>query len=105
MRTNGTKLFGLMVFAGLVIAFVRHIIERSNSDWNGFFLSWLIHTIDVGLLVAFAVAVIFTFHKIILGYEFEREESKYKEMIFAILMTTIIATVFALLVAIYWPDY
>ena len=42
---------------------------------------------------------------IILGYEFEREDSKYKEMIFAILITIIIATMFALLVAIYWPDY
>jgi hypothetical protein len=47
-----------MVFAGLVIAFVRHIIERSQWDWSGFFLSWFAHTITVGLLVPFAGAAI-----------------------------------------------
>ena len=105
MRYNGKKLFGLMVFAGLVVTFVRHIIERSHWDWSGFFLSWFAHTITVGLLVPFAGAAIFTFYKITLGYDFEAKERKYEEMVFAILMTIIIATVFTLLVAIYRPDY
>jgi hypothetical protein len=105
MRNNRKKLFGLTVLAGLVIAFVRHIIERTHWGWDGFFLSWFVHMLAVGLLLPFAGAAIFAFHKIILGYEFEAKESKSEEVIFAVLMTIIIAAVFTLLIAIYWPDY
>jgi hypothetical protein len=54
--------------------------------------------------VPFAGAAIFSFHKIILGYDFEAKEGKYQEVIFAVLMTIIIAAVFILVAAIYWPS-
>ena len=104
MSENGKKLLGLVVFSGLVVAVVRHLIERSHWDWDGFFISWFIHTLGVGVLTPFAGAAILHFHKRMFGYEFEGKGDQYEEVIFAVLVTVVIAAIGILFVASYIPS-
>jgi MFS superfamily sulfate permease-like transporter len=89
----------LVIFTGLVVAFVRHGLQhhwKAWDSWEDFFIAWFIHTVAVALLVAGSMAAIIFSHKFFLGYN---KEDYGRELTFYILMTILVAAVGILFVA------
>jgi len=81
----------LVIFTGLVVAFVRHGVQYHWKSWDSyedFFLSWFVHTLGVILLMGIALAAIIYSHKFFLGYDV-KENARW--LTFYILMTILVA--------------
>lgn len=92
----------LVIFTGLVVAFVRHGLQhhwKAWDLWEDFFLAWFFHTMAVALLMAASMAAIIFSHKFFLGYN---KEDYGRELTFYILMTILVAALGILVVA-HWP--
>jgi hypothetical protein len=87
---DNLKLYGLQVFAGLMAAEARQVIQKTEWSWGNFFASWFIHTVAVVVLTVFAGAAILHFHKPILGYEYEGQKDKYTEVMYYVTITVIV---------------
>jgi hypothetical protein len=100
---TGAREFGLTVFAGLVVAYVRHGLQHHWALWDSlgdFFAAWFFHTIAVVMLMAASLAAIIYTHKFFLGYE---KKEFGREVAFYILMTILVAALSIAVVA-HWPS-
>jgi len=89
-KNTKTREYGLIIFTGLVVAWVRHGLHyhwKAWATWEGFFVDWFIHTMGVGLLALVAIAAIIFTHKFFLGYE---SKEYGRELFFYIVMTILI---------------
>jgi hypothetical protein len=92
----------LVVFTGLVVAYVRHGLQhhwKAWGSWGDFFAEWFVHTMGVALLIGVALAAIIYSHKFFLGYD--RKEYG-RELTFYIVMTILVAALGIALVS-HWP--
>jgi hypothetical protein len=83
----------LMIFTGLVVAYVRHGLQhhwKPWDSWGDFFGAWFVHTMGVAVLMAIAAAAIIYSHKFFLGYD---KESYGRELTFYIVMTILVAAI------------
>jgi len=74
-----SKVFALLVVTGLVVSWVRQFLAhhwKSFASWEDFFISWLVHTVAVGLLAVFAGAVILRTQNFFVGSEHEENYTK-----------------------------
>ena len=102
------RLIGLQVITGLVVAFVRHDLEKHRVVWDSveqFLVAWFVHTIAIMVLTAIAAVPILRFHKFFLGYEREGFKDKIEELSFYILMTALVASICIFFIAHYVPTY
>lgn len=89
----------LVIFTGLVVAFVRHGLQthwKAWDSWEDFFVAWFIHTLGVGVLVVASMAAIIYSHKFFLGYD---KKEYGRELTFYIVMTALVAAIGILVVA------
>jgi hypothetical protein len=89
-KNTETREYGLVIFTGLVVAWVRHGLHyhwTAWATWEGFFVDWFIHTLGVGVLATAAAAAIIFSHTFFLGYV--RKEYG-RELFFYIVMTILI---------------
>jgi hypothetical protein len=100
------KRIALVVFTGLVVAWVRQGLEhhwKSFASWEDFFLSWFIYTQVVALLAVFAGGAIIGTHRFFVGSEYGDD---YDKLIFYVVMTALISAIF---IALIWhsalPDW
>jgi hypothetical protein len=103
------RLIGLQIVTGLVVAFVRHGLERHRIPWDlqQFLISWFIHTVAVIAFTAIAAAPIIGSHKFFLGYEYDASKDKIEQLAFYLSMAVLVASVCILCLASYVPadDY
>lgn len=69
---TGTREFGLTVFTGLVVAYVRHGLQHHWTLWDStgdFPAAWFFHTMAVAMLMVASLTAIICSHKFFLGYE------------------------------------
>jgi hypothetical protein len=89
----------LVIFTGLVVAFVRHGLQhhwKAWDSWEDFFLAWFIHTVAVAVLMAASMAAIIFSHKFFLGYG---KKEYGRELTFYIVMTILVAAIGIALIA------
>lgn len=83
----------LVIGTGLVVAYVRHGIEKHWSPWDSieqFLTYWFVHTAGLVVLIAFVAMAVIWLHKFFLGYE---RENYADELTFDILMTVLVTSV------------
>jgi hypothetical protein len=100
LRKRESRLTGLLIFTGLVVAFVHHDLEPHRVVWDSFveFLSsWFIHTLALAVLSAFAYIAIFWFHKFFLGEDLKDFSDKH--IWFYIWMTVLVVSVCIFMIA------
>jgi uncharacterized membrane-anchored protein YhcB (DUF1043 family) len=106
MSTVEWRLIGLQVVTGLVVAFVRHDLEKHRVLWDSFeqfAVSWFIHTIGVMVLTVIVGVPILRFHKFFLGYQRKGFKDEIQDLTFNILMTVLVASICIFFVAHYVP--
>ena len=89
----------LLVITGLIVSWVRQGIQHhwhGFASWESFFLSWLIHTIAVGVFSVFAAATIMGTHKFFLGDE---RKDDVEQVVFYVVMTVLVGAFAVALVA------
>ena len=94
----------LIIFTGLVVAWVRHGLQhhwKSWGSWEDFFLAWFIHTMGVGLLAAVSAAAIILSHKFFLGYD---KNDYGRELFFYVMMTILVGALGIAFVALKPPS-
>jgi hypothetical protein len=100
---TGAREFGLTLFTGLMVAYVRHGLQHHWTLWDSigdFFAAWFFHTIAVVMLMAASLAAIIYTHNFFLRYE---KKEVGREVIFYILMTILVAALGIAIVA-HWPS-
>lgn len=98
-----TKGFGLVVVTALVVTWVRQGVQHhwhGFSSWEGFFISWFIHTIAVSLFSVFAAATLVGTHKFFLGDDYKGDN---EDLVFYVVMTVLVGA-FAIAVVANAPD-
>ncbi len=91
VRNIETRGVALVIFTGLIVAWVRHGLQnhwKPWDSWEGFFASWLVHTLGVVLLTLVTVITIIWSHKFFLGYDKKEYD---REMTFYIVITILVA--------------
>ena len=103
LRKRESRFPGLLIFTGLVVTFVRHVLDPHRVPWDfvQFLSEWFVHTVGLIVLSAFAYMAIFSSHKFFLGEDIK--ESETQRVLFYIVMTVLVASVCILLVAGYVP--
>jgi hypothetical protein len=94
----------LVIFTGLVVAYVRHGLQHHWKPWDSyedFFVAWFIHTVGVALLIGVTLGSIIYSHKFFLGYD--RKEYG-GEVTFYVVMTILVAALGIALVALLPPS-
>jgi hypothetical protein len=89
----------LLVTAGLFVAYVRHGAERAWESWEEFLISWLFNTIGVVLLIPFAEAAIWHFHRFFLGHDLKDETPE--TLIYYVIMTVLVGAIGLALIGSY----
>jgi hypothetical protein len=101
MRSLGNRLSWLVLIDSLAVSLSRQIISRRFSESLGGFLEfWLIHFMGVVLFAVIAGACLAHFRKFWLKGQPGAERAwTNNELIFAVLMTILVAAIFAAVVA------
>jgi len=104
MATISLKIrrYALLVITGLVVAYVRNIVQYRHYSWEsiGELLScWFIHYIAVGIVTATLYVVIKNTEKFFFEYKDSEEGLTWEQAIVYTSLTILISAIFVFLLA------
>ena len=99
----------LVVFTGLVVSWVskglRTHFQKGYPSWEGFFVSWVYHTIAVAVVSGLAAAAIFFAHEFFLGEDYNIEyKGNLGKLFFYAVMTILVGAILLAVGATGGPD-
>jgi len=96
---------GLLIITGLVVAYVRRVIQYGNYSWDSVVQLlgwWLLHYLAVGLVAAVAYGCIKGTEKFFFGYESGEKGLGVDEALVYISVVILVAAVAVFFIA-HWP--